>query len=74
MLSVGEIYRRKNKHMQADSTLMRARVPEQAAYLAEAGKLLPWMDKWRFTLESANEAYPAVAAHTTKGRLVVEVA
>ena len=47
---------------------------EQAARLAEAGKVVPLVDPRRFTLETVGDAYRAIKAQTTCGKLVVEIA
>jgi NADPH2:quinone reductase len=47
---------------------------EQAARLAEAGKLVPLVDPRRFTLETVRDAYRAIEAQTARGKLVVEIA
>lgn len=48
-------------------------IMEQAAFLAEAGKLLPLLDKRRFTMEAANEAYSIMETQTATGKLVIEM-
>jgi NADPH2:quinone reductase len=47
---------------------------EQAARLAEAGKVMPLVDPRRFTLETVRDAYHAMEAQTARGKLVVEIA
>jgi NADPH2:quinone reductase len=47
---------------------------EQAARLAEAGKVVPLVDPRLFTLETVCDAYRAIEAGTARGKLVVEIA
>jgi NADPH:quinone reductase len=46
----------------------------EAVRLAEAGKLLPLLDNRRFTLDTIDEAYDAMASRGVAGKLVVDVA
>ena len=46
----------------------------EATKLAEAGELVPALDPRRFTLASADDAYRAIEAGTTRGKLVIDVA
>ncbi len=45
----------------------------QAAALAEAGQLVPSLDPRRFTLQTANRAYQAVADGTARGKLIIDI-
>ncbi len=45
----------------------------QAAALAEAGQLVPSLDSRRFTLQTANRAYQAVADGTARGKLIIDI-
>ncbi len=45
----------------------------EATQLAEAGALVPALDRRRFTLDTVGEAYRAIAAGTGRGKLVVDV-
>jgi NADPH2:quinone reductase len=45
----------------------------EATRLAEAGDLTPAVDPRRFTLDTVDEAYRAVADGSARGRLVVEI-
>jgi NADPH:quinone reductase-like Zn-dependent oxidoreductase len=45
----------------------------EATKLAEAGKLTPLLSQERFTFETAQQAYAAVEAGATLGKIVVEV-
>ncbi len=45
----------------------------EATKLAEAGKLRPLLSQERFTFETAQQAYAAVEAGATVGKIVVEV-
>ncbi|MEV4417493.1 zinc-dependent alcohol dehydrogenase family protein [Catellatospora sp. NPDC049609] len=46
----------------------------EVAALAEAGALVPLLDPRRFTLDDVTEAHAAVAAGTTTGKIVLDVA
>jgi NADPH:quinone reductase len=46
----------------------------EASWLAEAGLLLPMLDKRRYTLATIDEAYEALASRGVAGKLVVDVA
>ncbi len=46
----------------------------EATRLAEAGRLAPKVDPRRFTLETLGDAYAALEARTTDGKLVVDIA
>ena len=46
----------------------------EATRLAEAGRLAPKVDPRRFELDTLGDAYAAVEARTTDGKLVVEIA
>ncbi|MBC3842127.1 zinc-dependent alcohol dehydrogenase family protein [Streptacidiphilus sp. 4-A2] len=46
---------------------------EQAAAIAEAGRLTPRLDPRHFTLESAAEAYHAVTGGHAQGKIVIDV-
>jgi NADPH:quinone reductase len=45
----------------------------QATRLAEGGALVPALDPRRFTLDTVEEAYRAIAEGTARGKLVVEI-
>lgn len=47
---------------------------EQAARLAEAGKVVPLVDPRRYTLETVHDAYRDLEAQTAQGKLVVGIA
>jgi NADPH:quinone reductase len=44
-----------------------------AARLVEAGKVRPYLDPRRFTLESVGDAYEALTSRTARGRLVLDI-
>ncbi len=46
----------------------------EATRLAEAGKLAPKVDPRRFTLETIADAYAAIKARDTDGKLVIDIA
>lgn len=46
----------------------------EATRLAEAGQLLPSLDRRRFTLETVCDAYRAISGGTGSGKMVVEIA
>lgn len=46
---------------------------EAGARLVEADKIRPHLDPRHFTLDSVGEAYAALANHTARGRLVVDI-
>jgi len=45
-----------------------------ACRLVEAGRVTPYLDSRRFTLESVGEAYEALTSRTARGKLVVDIA
>nr|GAJ36193.1 zinc-type alcohol dehydrogenase-like protein SE1777 [Bradyrhizobium sp. DOA9] len=45
----------------------------EATRLVEAGKLVPMLDRQRFTLENVGDAYALIRDHAAKGKLVVDV-
>jgi NADPH2:quinone reductase len=45
----------------------------QATKLAEAGKLTPAVDPRRFSLDTLEDAFTAVASGQTSGKVVVEI-
>ena len=46
----------------------------EATRLSEAGRLVPKVDPRRFTLETLGDAYAALVARSTDGKLVVDIA
>lgn len=48
-------------------------IMREATSLVEAGKLLPALDRRRFSLDAAGEAHAAVSAGGTTGKVVVEI-
>lgn len=46
---------------------------EAASKMAEDGKLTPFVDPGRFTLDSVEEAYEALETKTAKGKVVIEI-
>jgi len=48
-------------------------IMREATRLAEMGKITPKVDPRRFTLETACDAYRAIAAHDADGKLVVDI-
>ncbi len=49
-------------------------IMREATRLSEIGKLTPKIDPRRFTLETVSDAYRAINAHDTDGKLVVDIA
>jgi NADPH2:quinone reductase len=45
----------------------------QASRLVEAGRVRPYLDSRRFTLDSVGEAYEALTNRTARGKLVVDI-
>ncbi len=45
----------------------------EATKLAEAGKIIPRLDRRRFTLETVGDAYRAITAGPVAGKIVVDV-
>jgi NADPH2:quinone reductase len=44
-----------------------------ASHLVEAGRVRPYLDSRRFTLDSVGEAYEALTNRTARGKLVVDI-
>ena len=48
-------------------------IMREASRLCESGSLIPRVDPRRFSLETVADAYGAMAAHDTAGKLIVEI-
>ncbi len=61
-------------HLTGEQRGHHGEILAESTKLAEAGELVPALDPHRFTLASADDAYRAAEAGTTRGKLVIDAA